>query len=138
MSLVHRGVDCVAVAVLEAEELALDAEEAVDGTEALGNAVLGVLDVLCAPDPEVALLHPASAAPATNAVRCALLRIIGLSLLGIQSTSLASSCRRLGVTREIQPFDTFMNISGRAQRSRSLLLGATTPALGTRIRRLAR
>jgi len=118
MSLVHRGVDCVAVAVLEAEELALDAEEAVDGTEALGDAVLGVLDVLCAPDPEVALLHPASAAPAmnTNAVSCALLRIIGLPLLGIQSTSLASSCRRLGVTREIQPFDTFMNISGRPSR----------------------
>ena len=83
MSLVHGGVDTwVAVAVFEAEELALDAEEVVDGTDALGEAVLGVLDVLCAPDPEVALLHPASAAPAmnTNAVSCALLRIIGLSI----------------------------------------------------------
>ena len=97
MSLVHGGVETwVAAVVFEAEELALDAEEVVDGTDALADAVepdeagevLGVLDVLCAPDPEVALLHPASApAMSTNAASCALVRIIGRPLLGIQSTS---------------------------------------------------
>ena len=127
MSLVHGGVETwVVVAAFEAEGLALDAEEVVGGTDAPAEAVepdeagvvLGVLDVLCAPDPEVALLHPVSAAPAmsTNAVSCALLRIIGLPLLGTQSTSFTSSCRRRGATRDGQPFDTFMNISGRPSR----------------------
>jgi hypothetical protein len=92
MSLVHGGVDTwVAVVVFGAEVLALDAETVVGGTDVLWEAVepdeevlgvLGVLDALCAPDPGVVLLHPASAAPATstNAVSCALLRIIGLPL----------------------------------------------------------
>jgi hypothetical protein len=103
MSLVHGGVDTwVAVAVFEAGELALDAVEVVDETDALGEAgepdeageVFGVLDALCAPDPEVALLHPASAAPAmsTNAVSCALLRIIGLPT-GFDSSRLRSRHR---------------------------------------------
>ena len=98
MSLVHGGAEtCVAVAVFEAEELA--PEVVVDGTDGLGGAVepdavegLGVLDVLRAPDPEVELPHPASAAPvmSTNAASRALLRIIGRPLLGILSTSFTS------------------------------------------------
>ena len=93
MSLVHIGVDAwVVVAVLEAgaEVLALDAEEVVDGTEALGEVVEPeeagdvVVDALCVPDPEVALVHPASATPATSVhtVSRELQRIIDLSSSG--------------------------------------------------------
>jgi hypothetical protein len=86
MSLVHCGVDAwVAVAALVA---LLDA--AVDGTEPLlgsveDEAVLGVVDELCVPDPEVVLEHPASAAPATSTdtVSCAPRRIIALSSSGL-------------------------------------------------------
>ncbi|HEY2166322.1 MAG TPA: hypothetical protein VGH01_04085 [Jatrophihabitantaceae bacterium] len=87
MSLVHCGVDAwVAVAALVA---LLDA--AVDGTEPLlgrveteDEAVFGVVDELCVPDPEVVLEHPASAAPATSTdtVSCAPRRIIALSSSG--------------------------------------------------------
>ncbi len=87
MSLVHIGVDAwVVVAVLKA-----GAEEVVDGT-ALGEVfepeeagdVLGVVDVLRVPDPEVALVHPASATPTTSAhtVSRELRRIIDLSSSG--------------------------------------------------------
>lgn len=107
MSLVHSGGDAWdAVAVREAgtEALPRDAEDVVvDRTEAPGEPVereeagdvLGVADALCVPDPEVALVHPASAPPATSAktVSCELQRIIASAFLGIQMTSFTSSCR---------------------------------------------
>jgi hypothetical protein len=58
----------------------------VDATEALVDAVEtdeagGVVDALLVPDPEVELVQPARAAPATstNTVSCEQRRIIGLS-----------------------------------------------------------
>jgi hypothetical protein len=110
MSLAQSGADWVAVAVLAADALAA---EDVDGTEALEEAVdperageaLGVV-TLCEPDPEVALVHPVSTAPATSAtiVSCPPRRITGTSLPRIQTTPLTSSCRRPGVTAKIPPF----------------------------------
>lgn len=89
MSLVHCGVDTwVAVALLGAKDPALDTDEVLDEAGAVTEAdvagdVLGGIEWLFAPNPEVALLHPASAAPemSTKAISCALLRIIGRSLV---------------------------------------------------------
>ncbi|MDP9092674.1 MAG: hypothetical protein M3N95_06965 [Actinomycetota bacterium] len=71
------------MAVLEAETAGVGAEEVVDGAEVLGAAgeadgVLRVVDARCAPNPDVVLEHPASAAQTTSAkaVSCTLWRII--------------------------------------------------------------
>jgi len=85
MSLVHCGIE-VCVAVDEAGALALD--DVAAGADVLAELEADVAaevpapgDVLCEPDPEDVLLHPASTAPAmsTKVAIVARLRIIELS-----------------------------------------------------------
>jgi hypothetical protein len=137
MSLVHCGVDTwVALALLGVDELALDAEGAVDETCAVAEAGEAgrVLDVPCAPDPEVALLHPASAAPTmtTNAVSCALLSMICVPLLGIDPVDFRSRhrTRRRAATREIQPVEKVHERLTPVQRPRSFHPGTVSFQLG--------
>lgn len=75
MSLVHGGGDVWgAVVVREAGVLVLGAADVVVGPSVglgpvevdVAGEVLGIVDVLGVPDPVVALVHPARAAPATS------------------------------------------------------------------------
>ena len=125
MSLVHGGVDTwVAVAGLEA--VGLGAGEVVDGAvlEEVADpdevsVGLGVADVLCVPDPEVELVHPASAAPAIRALTasCALRRIIGLSLSRNPDVFVPVIMEEIGRGREIPVLGVCVNTFRRQSRS---------------------
>jgi hypothetical protein len=101
MLFVHGGVDA-GCALLESAIEPVEVGGLAGAVEPEGRGevlVVVAVDVLCVPDPDVALVHPTSTTPVThtNIVTCAQRRIIGFSSDARRPRYV--SCRRFGTVQ---------------------------------------